>query len=91
MGIALSEIPAVGTLLPAERRELARWLRSQVARGALIDPQLLQAALAASPFAPVTCAALRWRTSAGWKNRRAGCRQTLMRAVSPPAPWMVRA
>jgi len=62
MGIALSEIPAVGTLLPAERRELARWLRSQVARGAIIEQAGLQAALDASPFA-VTCAAL---VAVGW-------------------------
>jgi hypothetical protein len=54
MGIALSEIPAVGTLLPAERRELARWLRSQVARGAVIDRARLQDALDASAFALVT-------------------------------------
>lgn len=63
MGIALSEIPAVGSLLPAERRELARWLRSQVARGAAMEAQRLQAALDASPFAPVTCEAL---VAVGW-------------------------
>lgn len=63
MGIALSEIPAVGTLLPAERRELARWLRTQVARNDVITPGRLQAALDASPFAPVSCAEL---VAIGW-------------------------
>lgn len=63
MGIALSEIPAVGTLLPAERRELARWLRSQVVRGVTITAPALQAALDASPFTPVNCAAL---LAIGW-------------------------
>lgn len=69
MGIALSEIPAVGTLLPAERRELARWLRSQVARAAVIEPARLQAALDASAFAPVTCAAL---VAVGWLEETSG-------------------
>lgn len=63
MGIALSEIPAVGSLLPAERRELARWLRTQVARNDVINPGRLQAALDASPFAPVSCAEL---VAIGW-------------------------
>ena len=63
MGIALSDIPAVGTLLPAERRDLARWLRTHVARGARIQPAVLQAALDESPYAPVRCAEL---VSVGW-------------------------
>lgn len=69
MGIALSEIPAIGSLLPAERRELARWLRSQVARGAAIAQVDLQAALDASPFAPVTCEAL---VAVGWLEQTDG-------------------
>lgn len=68
MGIALSEIPAIGSLLPAERRELARWLRSQVARGAAIAPADLQVALDASAFAPTQCAQL---VAIGWLEETA--------------------
>lgn len=51
MGIALSEIPEIGGLDPVQRRELARWLRSVVARDKTISALQLRRALDSSSYA----------------------------------------
>lgn len=52
MGIGLADIPRIGELEPSARRELARWLRTPFARGSSLSPDVANASLAASPWAP---------------------------------------
>lgn len=51
MGLAIHEIPLVGTLDPRERRELARWLRTVVPRGERTTLSALAKALSSSAYA----------------------------------------
>lgn len=50
MGISMQDIPAIGDLAPAERRDLARWLRKPIVRGTTIQEAALEAALKSAGY-----------------------------------------
>lgn len=70
MGISLFDIPVVADLAPAERRDLARWIRSVLPRGALCPEEDLTAMLDKSPFAGRV--ALSHLIAVGWLENKYG-------------------